>query len=176
MKLAIIDLAGPIANESKRFEIARTPGAGMNWHIFFDPAHLRLDTLVDGAVTAIVDLQAQGYTVLLMSSRPEAMREATVQWCLAHQITLPLAMKPPAAQFLKTVQLKAIMAQMLAGAFSASEVIVIEDEAPNLAAILDYDTSYRLHGFSSLADCVAALQHPEGEADTSHDADEDSPF
>ncbi len=176
MNLAIIDLAGPIADESKRFELARIPGAGMNWQMFFDPQHLSLDTLVEGVDTAIADLQARGYTVLLMTSRPEVMREATEAWCLRHQITVPLVMKPPAAQFLKTVQLKAIMVQMASGVFSAREVIVIEDEAPNLAAILDYDISYRLRGFSSLADCVAALQHPEGEADTSHDADEDSPF
>ncbi|MBA2285853.1 MAG: hypothetical protein H0W02_10240 [Ktedonobacteraceae bacterium] len=179
MKLAIIDLAGPIADESKRFELARTP-AGMNWQVFFDPQHLHLDTLVEGADAAIATLRSQGYAVLLMTSRPESMREATVSWCLSHQILFGMcaaspAMKPPGAQFLRTTQLKAIMVQMLAGVFAATEVVVVEDEAINLTEILDYDTSYHLRGFSSLADCMAWC-HPESEAVGQDDDGEASPF
>ncbi len=174
-KLAIIDFAGPIADESKRFDLARTPGAGMNWQVFFDPQHLHTDTLVEGADTAINILRAHDYTVVLMTSRPEAMRHATEVWCQQHQISFglcaaSLAMKPPAAQWMKTMQLKAIMVQMLAGVCAASSVVVVEDEAPNLAEILTYETSYHLRGFSSLADCIAWLT-PDLHAD-----DEASPF
>ncbi len=175
-KLAIIDLAGPIADESQRFELARTPVGSMNWQVFFDPTHVSLDTLVEEADAAIATLQAHGYTVLLMTSRPEAMREATQTWCQAHQITLPLAMKPPAAQFLKTVQLKAVMVQMLAGMEDAHEVLVVEDEVPNLTAILHDVTAYHLRGFLSLAACIAALDHPTGEIDAYDEDDMASPF
>ncbi len=108
-KLAIIDADGVLANSDARFAQATVNGK-VDWKRAFDPAAVSLDTLIEGVGECLDKLVERGHAVVILTSRPESMRAATVQWLAEHGITHHnerLEMKPASAQFVKTVRWKA---------------------------------------------------------------------
>ena len=111
MFLAIIDLDGVVADNTKRFEKAeeakqqwivehRVPGTNailkeygapsandIYWQRAFDSDLVALDTLIDGVRVALEALRfTQNYELIFLTSRPESMREATLKWLYDHNI------------------------------------------------------------------------------------------
>lgn len=182
MKLAIIDLDGVVANADARFAKAeevkkatwedRSVELGTKertatdryWRTVFDPALVELDTLIEGVTEAIDYLfDDMGYTVVLLTSRPESMREATSKWLWEVALLLPsvtrnLIMKAPAFQYTKTVTWKAGMVQTLEALYGAIDLLIIDDEQANINEHLRYFSNVQTRELcKSLAEAVAKL-------------------
>ena len=203
MKLAIIDLDGVIANAEARFAAAelakeqwlmeRQKGlpyavdqrveksaTDVYWRAVFNPANVPLDTLIDGAREALNALRASR-PLIVLTSRPEAMRGATVRWLVDHDIlffaqhSAALIMKPSAFQYTKTMIWKAGMIQHLATERRAEEVLVIDDEASNRETLAHYARTFpRLVQVASLAQAVAYVR--DGKVTALDVLEDDHPF
>lgn len=136
MKLCIIALDGVIADNTARFQKAaevkqsfidrlesisgshvsdlKSQVNSLYWKTAFNPELVALDTLIDGVKEALETLRYErGYELLFVTSRPVAMRDATVQWLYKHNIlfyvsnaslsNIALIMKEPAFQYVRTV-------------------------------------------------------------------------
>lgn len=185
MKLCICGLDGCVADNTARFALAEEakqaymashvdPREATNifWREAFTPAHVALDTLVEGVNEALLDIQEQGYKVVFLTSRPESMREATIQWLFASTVydaDDELVMKAPAFQYVKTVTWKAGMAQTLAMLYGGEDVMFVDDEQTNIDELVKHGSlngTLHVWCYHSLAEAVK----PKAEADT------DNPF
>ena len=180
-KLAIVDLDMNIADNTARmnraalarhskmleFDLPVTQanekeGTAVYWQTAFMPELVSLDRLIPGIMDALATLGFSGYLTILLTSRPEHMREATVKWLfeqgfpaeLLCSVPSALIMKPSAFQYTKTTVWKAGMVQTLAALYGASEVIIVDDEEANLEAMLTGDM---YNGYKSLEEAVQAL-------------------
>ncbi len=134
------------------------------WRTVFTPELVSLDTPIEGAREAMNKLMEEGYLLIYLTSRPELMRWTTLAWLGDHDILhhvdggnivpIKLVMKPPAAQYVKTVVWKALTIQMLVSLYGAEEVLVVDDEAANMAELQKYDVSH-MRLCSSLAEAIA---------------------
>ena len=181
-KLAVIDLDGVIANVEQRFLRAdvekslylagtdrpdrlQREATDLYWRTVFRPDLVELDTVIEGATEAIDNLfDERAYAILLLTSRPEAMREATVAWLWERAYLLPmitdsLLMKPTAFQYVKTVVWKAGTIQQCGAMWGATEVLVVDDEQANRAAVAQAFTnsSVKLTLAASLQEALARL-------------------
>jgi hypothetical protein len=150
-KLAIIDLDGVVADADARFAKAEevrksahvrvltvSEANDLYWRTVFTPELVSLDTLLPGTNEYLLDIQDSGYKVIFMTSRPQSMRDATVDWLFEHTVydtDDELIMKPSAFQYTKTTVWKAGMVQMLTDFYHAEQVLVIDDEQSNLNEI-----------------------------------------
>ncbi len=167
MKLAFIDLDGVIADSTARFDHAEFVATmrytkstqsklwtDLYWRTVFHPDHLVLDTVIDGVRDALTQLEEDYDSVIFLTSRPESMRAATVAWLEqhleVHTRELLLIMKPSAFQYVKTVTWKAGTIHQLAAYYSATDVLVVDDEQANLDEVTRHDAPYKLLCFTNL--------------------------
>jgi ribonucleotide monophosphatase NagD (HAD superfamily) len=156
-KLAIIDLDGVIANSDARFAKAAKPDGGVNWRVAFDPALVSLDQLIDGAVAALNRLEEQGFTIIILTSRPESMKEATAAWLAQHDLhRFTLQCKPASEQFTKTVRWKAKEVRKLIEAYKPEVIVFVDDEAGNRESVLLSNAGIACH--ACFADYFAGQQ------------------
>jgi len=178
-KICIVDIDGVVADASARFakageakqaylnemaelQISDERGAtDTYWQTVFNPDHVPLDTEIEGAIDAMARLSLSGYEVVILTSRPESMREATRRWLFdqGKWNAKAIIMKAPAFQYVKTVVWKAGMVQTLAAFYDASEVVFIDDEESNWTPLKNAGPqSYELTRYASLAEAVEALK------------------
>lgn len=138
MKLAVVDLDGIVSNSDARFARATTNGK-IDWRIAFNPDLVTLDTLIDGCPGCLKRLEADGYTVIFLTSRPEPMRVATEQWLSLHGLLdgRRLIMKPLSKQYTKTKVWKAEVVQELIEEMEPESVIFIDDERANIETLIE---------------------------------------
>lgn len=178
MKLAIIDLDGVLADNTARFAKAeearnafydanRQPGAsaavldrlipalerGANdvyWCTAFTPDLVALDTLIDGVLVDLDSLLSARYRIILLTSRPESMRQSTEQWLTGVGIEVsafgedfgyPLIMKPASQQYVKTVTWKLGVVGLLVRLFGVDELLFVDDEVEHRNAVTSLDLS-----------------------------------
>lgn len=130
------------------------------WKTAFDPDLIALDTLTPGTDDAIEQLEAAGFQIVYLTSRPESLREATTDWLIKNKLFGPmLVMKAPPFQFTKTTVWKAGMIQTLAIWLKAEELLIVDDQEENRAAISTggFEDSSRLRCYTSLAEAVEAI-------------------
>ncbi len=112
VKLCICDIDGVVANPEKRFQaaeiakslyLASTDRPDMlqreatdhYWRTVFDPTLVETDTLVDEGVTEAIAAIEQHeenddlWQIVYLTSRPESMREATLDWLTLHRLSGP---------------------------------------------------------------------------------------
>lgn len=179
MKLAILDLDGVVIDASARFaradEVKATylrgddvpySGSGSTdvyWRAALDPDFVHLDTLIDGAREAIARLEQEEpacWQILYLTSRPEAMREATEAWLEAQQINGPkLIMKAPAFQYVKTPVWKAGMVETLVRFYRADEILYVDDETFHYQEVQRHLPDVKC--YPSLAAVFAALDESD---------------
>ncbi len=186
MKLAIIDLDGVVANVDARFAEAEKakqtflqdkeariealfsgPGidkeaTNLYWRTVFNPDLVPLDTVIDGANDALLDIQVAGYKVIFLTSRPEHIRDATTRWLFEHTVFDAgdvLIMKHPSFQYVKTAVWKAGLIPSLAWVYTATDLLIVENWPDNLAEIGRYPfpTFVQPCIAKSLAEAVARL-------------------
>jgi hypothetical protein len=140
-KQAFIDLDGTVCNSEKRFEQARKSGQ-IDWKIAFHPPLLEMDELIVGSEVALEHLEAEGWTVIFLSSRPESLRKATKSWLkrysLLHGPSLverQLILKAPKFRFSRTPHWKAEV--ICAAGAKAAQVLFVDDETENLSTVKD---------------------------------------
>ncbi len=146
-KLALVDLEGVLALCDARFARAKAIAdatydeelwpreySSVFWREVFQPEQVHLDTLMDGVHEGLARLLASGYTVVLYSSRPEAMRAATEEWLAGQAVVsnsgapLPLLLKASAFQYTKTPVWFAGMIQTLVATGKVTDLVIVDDE------------------------------------------------
>lgn len=174
MKLAIIDLDGVVCDNTARMAKAEEAKAAclaqfaddddptpqtyirqeaMNayWRTAFTPDLVVFDTLIDGVLQPLEQIEEAGYRVFFLTSRPESMRQATVDWfwslppdfvLLGNEEIDQLIMKPASQQFVKTITWKAGVVQMLAKLLNAKTVLFVDDDAANQDELSKYADSF----------------------------------
>lgn len=119
-------------------EVAQKQATQLYWDTVFTPSLLDLDTLIPGAPEHIERLEALGYTIIFLTSRPERMEAAIVEWLDDYGITITgrsLVTKYDQFQFTKTLAWKAGTIRMLDYMLEASSILLIDDE-PGLRKVL----------------------------------------
>ncbi len=155
MELAIVDLDGVIANSDARFAQATANGK-IDWRIALNGEHVHLDTLIEGSIQALIALEKR-YTVVFLTSRPDSMRAATLEWFRVHNVALRrLEMKPSSAQYTKTKAWKAERVGKLAREYNASHIVLVEDEQANIDEILAHNSALSIDAYTSLNGAVTA--------------------
>jgi hypothetical protein len=183
--LAIIDIDGVIANPDARLAHAlsvymssvpdelpqlRTKKSAetsdVYWQTAFRTDLVALDAPVEGAREALAGLSQGGQIIpLLLTSRPEAMRESTQNWLLEHGFGgyAHLVMKPPAAtngrSSIVTAIWKASIIDTLAMLYEASRVWVVDDSSAILDEVMKHLDVKRfdIKPFASLDELVSAI-------------------
>jgi hypothetical protein len=137
MRIAIVGLDGVVADSTDRFERAKV-GTRIDWSVASNPELVVLDGLIGGSDVAIHRMEEKGYTVYFLTSRPEAMREATERWLASYALHgYKLIMKPKRAQFTKTAIWKAETVKLIAELPDTTVVFFVDDEQANCAAVQD---------------------------------------
>jgi hypothetical protein len=165
MKIAFVDLDGVVADSTarmRRAEEARdaflaSPQRRLNvllgtpvdiyWQTAFDPELIGLDQPVEGAQDVIDSLEVQGWRVIFLSSRPEAMRAATERWLAS--VGYPksawtnekyeIILKADLFRFVKTTVWKVAMIQTIAAFYGVQqeEILLVDDEVEIREVALD---------------------------------------
>ena len=165
-RVAFVDLDGVVTNSDARFALATTNGK-IDWRIALSGEHVSLDTLLEGGAAELDRLEAEGFTIVFLTSRLEDMREATVAWLNQHELLKAcrrLEMKPLSERYTKTAAWKAARLHELALELSATDVRFIDDEAANCRAVMQRmpQVSYALEvwtGFTTRFVESHALSH-----------------
>ncbi len=153
-KLCICDIDGVVADATARFAVAEE----------VKQAYMRqmLDTLIAGVNDALNTLLQAGYHIVFLTSRPQRMAVATLEWFSLHVFVereCGFVFKAPAFQYVKTVVWKAGMVQTLAAFYDASEVVFIDDEESNWTPLKNAGPYlYALERYASLAEAIDALK------------------
>lgn len=136
-RIVICDVDGPgiIADATERFKQATRLDGSIDWDKALNGAYVHLDTLIDGAKEALATLASQSDMLVLLTSRYDHMAEASLLWLRAHEIDYRVIFKPWEKRYTKTKVWKAEQVLTLARVEQASELIVIDDDQPNLDEI-----------------------------------------
>ena len=164
-KLAFIDIDRVCANGDARFALAekakqeflavvgnRPMATDIYWRTAFTSEHIALDTVKYGVYDRLNQLEADGYRLLFLTSRPEHLRAATRDWLKAYRIGMAreLVMKPSVNQFHKTREWKVWTIHLLTGMYLASEILVIDDDQNNLDELARHPAPFTIRAYTSL--------------------------
>lgn len=147
-KLALVELDGVLVDASNRFNhaeqvkqealkrgMALVSAVDAYWRAAFAATaeNVAQDVLMEEPQEALNTFLLQGYSIILLTSRPEAMREVTTAWLAAHDIPTEhpaffsrLVMKSAAFKYVKTAIWKAGMIETLAALLGAQEILFID--------------------------------------------------
>ena len=173
-KVAFIDLDGVVASSDARFEQAEHArqqylqehadeedveryANKAYWKTSLNGEHVHLDTLIDGVPEALHALEAQGYVIIFLTSRPDPMREATEAWLQQYGLLTSLRrldMKPLTEQWTKTVKWKIDRLVYLAEAMVTGEVLLVDDEVVIRQELERREVSFSVKTCSSLEEAL----------------------
>lgn len=178
MKIAIIDIDGVICDSSKRFEVA-TEGGKINYDRALSSELIHLDKLKPHAVTHLQLIRRHYSKVILLTSRYDHMRDASLAWLSEHGITATLYDRAifkawATERYTKTKLWKAgqavkILQEETQGTLwqiahsEGISLLLVEDEESNRSEI-EYVVEFyhlctRMHAFPSLLDAAYAIEH-----------------
>lgn len=187
-KVVFVDVDGVLANNTERFNKAEEAkqaylksqqkirdgfsseekSKSIYWQTAFNPELVALDTLIPGTIEALIAFCVRDYTIILLTSRPESMRQATIEWLIAQNAKVEegfftqyekLIMKEPAftKNYIKTVPWKVGIIQTFATYLNATEVVVVDDEVANREEVEKYQASYTVRCYASLAEAIKEI-------------------
>ena len=82
----IIDIDNTLSNSNIRFALATRPNGKIDW----EAAHIPNNILMDDPFYPMIDLAKQyknnGVEVILLTGRPESVREVTIEWLKKYDI------------------------------------------------------------------------------------------
>lgn len=84
--IVIFDLDGTLANIDDRRKLGAKENGKMDWDVFFDPANIKLDLPNEPVIKMAQMLKSSGYTILILSGRSKATKEATTSWLKEHDV------------------------------------------------------------------------------------------
>ena len=84
--VVIFDLDGTLALIDDRRKLATNVNGKMDWDTFFDPDNIKLDLPNDSVIEMAKTLDAQGFTIVILSGRSKATKDATAAWLDKHNV------------------------------------------------------------------------------------------
>ena len=143
-KLMIVTLDGICIDSSVRKAAARIV-AGSNKNkldpaIFLNPAMLEFDVPVAGVAQLLDKIEAEGWQVIFLSSRPDSMVVATRAWLVRYNYIKPdhnrsLILKQDKEKYIHNATWKASMVKRLAQQMAATHVIFVDNEPATTDAV-----------------------------------------
>jgi hypothetical protein len=82
----IIDIDNTLCNSNKRFESAIKPDGKIDWPIAHIPASIILDDPFYPMIDLVKKYKRDGVEVILLTGRPESVREVTIEWLKKYEI------------------------------------------------------------------------------------------
>lgn len=167
-EMAVGDYGGVLYKEGCYQQSDMQRAIDVYWRTAFTPDLVKLDVLMEGAFDALLSFvigERNGtFRPYFLTSRPETMRAATLDWLRFRCIAPPLVwserliMKPLSQQFIKTVVWKAGVIEVLVRVLQADDLLVVDDEhAQQLAADLAGLDVMKLTCVTSLQEAVATI-------------------
>jgi uncharacterized HAD superfamily protein len=105
--MIIVDIDNTLANNSHRYELATNSDGSINWDVLYDYDNVISDTPIEYAIESVKLNKYSGRKVVIFTSRPERIREATEYWLNKHNIPYDeLYMRSVEDHYIKDVELK----------------------------------------------------------------------
>jgi len=97
-KSVIFDLDGTLALIDKRRALSEKPNGKINWNTFFDPENIKLDEPNHSVIKMAQVLNESGHTIVILSGRSKATKEATVDWLKQYDVPYNVLKMRPTGQ------------------------------------------------------------------------------
>jgi hypothetical protein len=127
----IFDLDGTIADIEDRRILSTKSDGKINWSKFFDPDYISLDKPNLPVIECTQGLKKLGYTILILSGRSEATKEATIDWLNTNGVSFDeIRMRPTVHpfQYMPDNKLKQLwLDEMFPGSKKESILCVFDD-------------------------------------------------
>ena len=105
--MIIVDIDNTLANNSHRYELATNSDGSINWDALYDYDNVILDTPIEYVIESVKLNKDCGRKIVIFTSRPERIREATEYWLNKHNIPYDeLHMRSVEDHYIKDVELK----------------------------------------------------------------------
>ncbi len=82
----IIDIDNTLCNSNERFELAKKPNGKTDWDIAHNPELIEKDKPNFPMIDLAYSYKSRGVEVILLTGRPESIREATKLWLTQYHV------------------------------------------------------------------------------------------
>ncbi len=82
----IIDIDNTLCNSNPRFQLATKPNGKIDWDIAHTPAYIIADKPFNPMIDLVKRYKKSGVEVILLTGRPESVREVTKEWLEKYDI------------------------------------------------------------------------------------------
>lgn len=105
--MIIVDIDGTLANSKQRHELATNFDDTINWDMLYDYNNVIEDKPIQYIIDSVKIWKQLGYKIVLFTSRPERIREATEYWLSKYEIPYDeLYMRSIEDHYIKDTELK----------------------------------------------------------------------
>jgi uncharacterized HAD superfamily protein len=105
--MIIVDIDGTLANSKQRHELATNSDDVINWDVLYDYNNVIEDTPIQYIIDLVKIWKQLGYKIVLFTSRPEKIREATEYWLNKYEVPYDeLYMRNEKDHYIKDTELK----------------------------------------------------------------------
>lgn len=105
--MIIVDIDGTLANSKQRHELATNSDGSINWDVLYDYDNVIADEPIKYIIDTIQTHKYLKYKIVLFTSRPERIREATEYWLNKYKIPFDaLYMRSVEDHYIKDTELK----------------------------------------------------------------------
>lgn len=105
--MIIVDIDGTLANSKQRHELATNSDDTINWDVLYDYNTVIEDKPIQYIIDSVKIWKQLGYKIVLFTSRPERIREATEYWLNKYEIPYDeLYMRSIEDHYIKDTELK----------------------------------------------------------------------
>jgi hypothetical protein len=105
--MIIVDIDGTLANSKQRHQLATKSDDTINWDLLYDYNNVIEDKPIQYIIDSVKIWKQLGYKIVLFTSRPERIREATEYWLSKYEIPYDeLYMRSIEDHYIKDTELK----------------------------------------------------------------------
>ena len=109
--MIIVDIDGTLANSEKRHKLATNSNGSIDWDVLYDYDNVISDEPIKYIIESIKIHKYLKYKIVLFTSRPERIREATEYWLNKYEVPYDeLYMRSEKDHYIKDTELKEISA------------------------------------------------------------------
>jgi hypothetical protein len=105
--MIIVDIDGTLANSKQRHKLATNSDGNINWDVLYDYDNVISDKPIQYIIDSVQIWKSLGYKVVLFTSRPERIKEATEYWLKKYDVPYDeLHMRSVEDHYIKDTELK----------------------------------------------------------------------
>lgn len=105
--MIIVDIDGTLANSEKRHKLATNSNGSIDWDVLYDYDNVISDEPMQYIIESIKIHKYLNYKIVLFTSRPEKIREATEYWLNKYAVPYDeLYMRSEEDHYIKDTELK----------------------------------------------------------------------